>query len=181
VTEPSGQYFLVPAAQLSQVSFVAGAPGSIDSLAMNVFDGTDWGTGATLHISVGANHAPVVSASDVTATKGQAIAASNLFSVTDADGDQMNTYAFIDNTSGASSGHFVFNGVTEPSGQYFLVPQAQLSQVSFVAGAPGSIDSLAMNVFDGTDWGTGAALNVIAASAIGMADPHSHPADWFLF
>src|SRR5260370_799477 len=87
-------------------------------------DGTDWGTGATLHVSVGANHAPVLSASDVTAIKGQSIAASNLFSVTDADGDQMNTYAFIDNTSGASSGHFVFNGVTEPSGQYFLVPQA---------------------------------------------------------
>src|SRR5260370_17831405 len=77
----------------------------------------------------------------------------------------MKTYSFIVNDTAAGSGHFVFNGMTEPSGQYFLVPAAQLSQVSFVAGAPGSIDSLAVNVFDGTDWGTGAPLNVIVGSA----------------
>src|ERR1700681_644791 len=66
------------------------------------------------------NLLPVVLASDVAATKGQAIVASSMFSVTDADGDQMSIYAFVDNSSGASSGHFVFNGVIEPSGQYFL-------------------------------------------------------------
>jgi hypothetical protein len=166
VTEPSGQYLLVSQAQLSEVSFVAGAPGSTDNLSVNVFDGTDWGNGTTLQVSVPADIPPVVSAANVTATAGQSIAASNLFSVTDADGNPIAVYAFEDSTSGASSGHFVFNGVTEPSGQYLLVSQAQLSEVSFVAGAPGSTDNLSVNVFDGTDWGNGTTLQVSVPAAI---------------
>jgi hypothetical protein len=82
--------------------------------------------------------------------------------VTDPNGYPVSVYAFEDSSS---NGHFVFNGVTEPAGQYFLVPEAQLSEVSFVAGAPGSVANLSVNVFDGTDWGNGATFQVSVAAA----------------
>jgi len=108
------------------------------------------GTAATFQVSVPAATPPVISASNVTVAHGQSIAASHLFSVTDAAGNPISTYAFKDATSGASNGHFVFNGVAESSG--FLVSASQLSEVSFVAGAPGSVASLSVNAYDGTDW-----------------------------
>lgn len=58
------------------------------------------------------NHAPVLTIplANVAATAGQTIAASSLFSATDADGDAL-TYYILDNTTAAYSGHFVVNGV----------------------------------------------------------------------
>lgn len=164
VTQAAGSFFLVDRSQLSQVSFVAGSPGSVDHLTINGFDGTDWGTGVSLDVSVAANHAPTLSSSNVSVTTGHAASVSSLFSVNDADGDPMATYGFMDGNGSASSGHFVFNGVTQAAGSYFLVSGAQLSQVSYVAGTPGSVDHVTINAFDGTDWGPGTSLDITTAA-----------------
>ena len=64
----------------------------------------------------GINHAPVVTAADISASRGQVLAASSLFQASDADGDSL-LYFFYDNSADPASGHFTVNGVSgRPTG-----------------------------------------------------------------
>ncbi len=108
------------------------------------------------------NHAPQISfpnGTNVPANPGQILAASSLFSATDADGDTL-TYFFQDGTAAANSGHFVLNGTSIAQGAGFHVTgAAQLAQLTFVAGS--ADDDLSIQLAD--DKGAlsaGAALHV---------------------
>src|SRR5207244_12862473 len=72
-----------------------------------------WGAWKEFHVNAPIDHAPVVSASDVTATHGQDIAASSLFTVSDADNDTITHYQFWDSTADPASGHWVDRGVAQ--------------------------------------------------------------------
>jgi hypothetical protein len=153
VTQGANQIIEVTAAQLAQTSFVVGAGG--DDLFVRAYDGTTWSvaTGAWDHFHVTAsapttNHAPVVTVADRSATAGQTLSASSLFSVTDADNDTITKYQFWDGTTGG--GHFTVNGVTQGVNQIIEVTAAQLAQTSFVVGAGG--DDLYVRAYDGTTW-----------------------------
>jgi hypothetical protein len=126
----SGTYYLAASAELS----------------------SDLGTYKLSAIDTTPNHTPVVSASDINATKGQSLAAANLFSVTDADHDAITSYQLYDNTPGSTSGHFVVNGVVQPAWNPINVTAAQLAQTTFEAGVSGSSDDLWVRAFDGIDW-----------------------------
>jgi len=148
----AGTPFMVTAAQLAQTTFVAGAKGVTDDLFVLASDGaalsgSDY---TSLHVNVAPNHAPVltVPAANVSATQGQSIAASSLFSATDADSDALFYYLF-DGTSTANSGHFVVNGAAVAAGTPFMVTAAQLAQTTFVAGAKGVTDDLFVLASDG--------------------------------
>jgi Ca2+-binding RTX toxin-like protein len=94
------------------------------------------------------NHAPVVMASDFSATKGQVVNASSLFSASDVDGNSL-VYFFYDNTADPTSGHFTVNGVVQAAGVTFALTAAQLAQTTFTAGTFSS-DDLFVNVYDGS-------------------------------
>jgi beta-glucanase (GH16 family) len=96
------------------------------------------------------HHVPVVTAPDVAATHGQGLAASALFSVSDADGDTITKYQFWDSTTDPASGHWVVNGVAQGTNQAIEVTAAQLAQTTFQSGS-GS-DDLWVRAFDGFDW-----------------------------
>jgi hypothetical protein len=140
-----GAAFHVDAAQLAQLTFVAGSVD--DSLSMQV--GDDKGalsSGVGFHVHV--DQAPVltVAASTVTADAGQVLQVSTLFGATDPEGDPL-TYFFQDGTAAANSGHFVLNGTAIAQGAAFHVTgAAQLAQLSFVAGS--ADDDLSMQVGD---------------------------------
>ena len=85
-----------------------------------------------------------MTASDVSATKGQTISASSLVQASDADGDGL-TYFFYDNSADPTSGHFTVNGVVQAAGTTFAVSAAQLAQTTFTAGSLNS-DDLFVNV-----------------------------------
>jgi hypothetical protein len=91
------------------------------------------------------NHAPTVTAPNQTASSGQVLNASSLFSANDADGDSL-LYFFYDNSAAPTSGHFDVNGVVQAAGTTFAVTQAQLAQTTFHAGTTG--DDLFVNVWD---------------------------------
>ncbi|WP_298380269.1 hypothetical protein [uncultured Bradyrhizobium sp.] len=138
----------VTPAQLTGTSFQSGS-GS-DDLWVRANDGITWGAWKEFHVNAPIDHAPVVSASDVTATHGQDIAASNLFTVSDADHDTITNYQFWDSTADPASGHFVVAGVIQPAGQSIDVSAAQLANTSFQSGS-GS-DDLWVRAFDGMMW-----------------------------
>jgi hypothetical protein len=93
---------------------------------------------------------PMVTTSNLSASRNQTIAASSLFSVSDFNGSAITEYQFYDNTTDPLSGHFVLGGVTEPAGTTIDIAASQLSQLSFVTGKVG--DTLQVRAFDGTYW-----------------------------
>jgi ELWxxDGT repeat protein len=149
VPQATGQEILVAAADLASFSFRAASAGS-DNLFMRVFDGAEWSdwTGFTISTT---NTAPVVTAENQTLTKGETVAASSLFEVTDAETDAIQYYQFFDNGRGAGSGVFLLDGVTQATGQEILVAAADLASLSFRAASAGS-DDLYVRAFDGANW-----------------------------
>ncbi|MCC8960436.1 hypothetical protein H8B02_45680, partial [Bradyrhizobium sp. Pear77] len=143
----------VSAANLSQVSYVFGPTGSTpDTLYVRANDSYLWGGWTAFTATPGPDHAPVVTAPNVTVTPGETtVLASSLFSTSDADNDTMTQYAFWD-TGG--SGHWVVNGVAQAANVEIDVSAANLSQVSYVFGPPGSTpDTLYVRANDGYLWG----------------------------
>ena len=149
VVKPANVTFAVSAAQLAQTTFHAGTTVS-DDLFVNVYDGVAWSNPKEFHVNVPPNQAPVVTVSDYSASSGQVISASSLFTATDANNDTL-LYFFLDNTSGPTSGYFTVNGVVKPANVTFAVSAAQLAQTTFHAGTTGS-DDLFVNVYDGVAW-----------------------------
>ena len=147
VVQAAGTTFAVSAAQLAQTTFTAGTASS-DDLFVNVYDGSLFSGPKEFHVNVPANQAPTVTASDFSASKGQVVNASSLFSANDANGDTL-LYFFYDNSAAPTSGHFTVNGVVQAAGTTFAVSAAQLAQTTFTAGTSGS-DDLFVNVYDGS-------------------------------
>ncbi|WP_299107554.1 hypothetical protein, partial [uncultured Bradyrhizobium sp.] len=143
----------VSAANLSQLSYVFGPTGSApDTLYIRANDGFLWGAWTAFTATPGPDQAPVVTAPNVTVTQGETtVLASNLFTTTDADHDAITQYGFWD-TGG--NGHWVVNGVAQAANTEIDVSAANLSQVSYVFGAPGSMpDTLYVRANDGYLWG----------------------------
>src|SRR5215467_13691783 len=125
----------------------SGSPDGLDTVSnVELFQFAD-GT-YTLAQVLNPNHAPVVTVADKSATVGQTLSASSLFSVSDADNDTITKYQFFDATTGGGS--FTVNGVTQGYNQVIEVTAAQLAQTSFVVGAGG--DDLYVRAYDGTTW-----------------------------
>src|SRR5205085_2200814 len=106
----------ISASQLAQTSFVAGAAGTSDQLRVIAYDGQLYSNNSVFsyfNVNVAGNHAPVVTipSANVSATAGQTIAASSLFSGSDVDGNLQGYYIYDDNPA-ANSGHWVVSGTT---------------------------------------------------------------------
>ncbi|KRP98785.1 hypothetical protein AOQ73_20595 [Bradyrhizobium pachyrhizi] len=151
VAQAAGVEIDVAAANLSQVSYVFGPGGSTpDTLYVRANDGSMWGAWKSFTATPGPDTAPVVTASNVTGIHGHSIAATSLFSVTDAENDTITQYAFWD-TGG--NGHWVVNGVAQAANSEIDVSAANLSQVSYVFGPGGSpSDTLWVKANDGSMW-----------------------------
>ena len=148
----------VAASQLSSTTFQSGSVS--DDLWVRASDGTLWGTWTEFHVNAPVDHAPVATASNFTASHNQNIAASSLFSVTDADNDPITAYQVWDSTTDPSSGHWVVNGVAQGTNVAIDVTAAQLSSTTFQSGSVS--DDLWVRASDGTLWGTWTEFHVNA-------------------
>ncbi|WP_249144797.1 hypothetical protein [Bradyrhizobium sp. AUGA SZCCT0274] len=153
----------VSAEHLAQTSFHAGTNIS-DQLWVRAFDGTDWGVWQPFTMVVTqvmaplAGPAPVVSGQDTVATHGQSLDAASLFAVS--GGGHMTRYEFWDSTSGASSGHWVLNGVATQSNVAIEVTAAELASTSFQSGS--GADQLWVRAYDGFQWSKWSEFHVTA-------------------
>ena len=133
MAQGTNQAIDVTAAQLAQTTFQSGS-GS-DDLWVRAFDGIDWSAWKEFHVNAPVNQTPVVTAPDFAASHNQNIAASALFSVSDADGDTITNYQFWDSTDDRASGHWVVNGMAQGTNQAIDVTAAQLAQTTFQSGS----------------------------------------------
>jgi len=147
----------VTAAQLSEVTFVAGTDPT--SLQVRAYDGVNWSAAANAQwapftVNVATTPPPVVTTSSVALAANQTVAASSLFTVSDPNSFAITEYQFWDSTSDPNSGHFFLNGVQAADHTLIDVTAAQLSEVTFVAGTDPT--SLQVRAFDGVNWSAAA-------------------------
>jgi cytochrome oxidase Cu insertion factor (SCO1/SenC/PrrC family) len=185
VTQSAGVVINLTPTQWAQTTFVTGTVS--DDIQARAFDGKDWSaspdpTGSyfspgdiiwgDLQINV-ADIAPVVTASDITAPHSQALRLSNLFVVSDADGDAMTKYEVRYDDFPHSTGYVAINGVAQPVSQTIQITAAQLAQTSYVTGISAG-DALRVRAFDGTAWSNWAPFFVAPtpnhAPVVTMAD-----------
>ena len=105
---------------------------------------------------------------NVAASAGQAIAASSLFSGTDADNDAL-TYFFYDSTAG--DGHFVVNGTVMADQTVFALSGSELAKTTFVAGPGGSSDYIAAMVYDGHTYSGNTSFSYMHVNVAAPAGP----------
>ncbi|HEY7664230.1 MAG TPA: NF038122 family metalloprotease [Xanthobacteraceae bacterium] len=117
-----------------------------DTFNYTASDGNGGTAAAALTITL--DRLPMVMASNVTASREQtSVPASSLFTASDPDGDTVGMYHFYDATG---NGHFVVNGVAQPTATSITVTAAQLAQISYQFGS-GS-DQLFVQAYDGMQW-----------------------------
>jgi hypothetical protein len=152
---PANQAVIVSAAQLSQLSFVAGSPpaGAVpDVLQVSAADAG--GFGATTTFTVDAAQfapnggMPVVTAANQAASVGTTFAAASLFSASAPGGDTILSYEVVDAT--LHSGNWILDGVVEPANQTLDLTAAQLSQLSFQTNFGAATIMVRAN--DGSQW-----------------------------
>ncbi|TAF53483.1 MAG: hypothetical protein EAZ60_20090 [Oscillatoriales cyanobacterium] len=153
--------FSVTPEQLSTVRFVGGSVSGTDSVTIYASDGQTWGSQAVT-MTTKANQAPVVTATNQTVNAGASIVPN--FSVTDADGDRISLYYFLDSNTSSTSGYFTLNGVQQSSA--FSVTPEQLSTVRFVGGSVAGTDSVTIYAYDGQTWGSQAVTMTTKANQI---------------
>ena len=150
----AGTVYTLSAAQYAQTSFVAGDNGVSDDLLVMAYDGYDYSNNTTwseFHVNAGPNQAPQVSlpnGANVAASAGQSLAASSLFTGSDAENDVLTWYVY-DQTPAANSGHFEVDGYALQAGTVYTLSAAQYAQTSFVAGDSGASDDLLVMAYDG--------------------------------
>ena len=148
VMQGANQEIDVSAAQLMQLTYQSGS--GADTLWVRGFDGTQWRPWSPAYtVNAPIDNAPVVTASSLNIHHGQSFAASSLFTLSDADGDSMATYAFWD--GGAGGARFILDGVTQAANQEIDVTAAQLSRLVYQSGS--GTDTLWVRANDGMLWG----------------------------
>lgn len=75
---------------------------------------------------------------------------SNLFTVSDPDGDPIVQYAIVDFTSVAGSGFITLNGVVQAAGTPFIIAASDLPNVLIHGGANLGLDALQIRAWDST-------------------------------
>ena len=76
-------------------------------------------------------------------------------------------YRFRDDSNGADSGYFTFDGVKMPALQTIEVLADQLDRVRFVSGTAGSTDTVAVAGFDGLNWSAWQSATVASMATTG--------------
>ncbi|CAN7314325.1 M10 family metallopeptidase [Bradyrhizobium sp. LjRoot220] len=159
VAQTAGQAIDVSASNLAHTYFQANEASS-DSLWVRAATGNTWSN--WVHFTVYApDAAPVVTAADLIATKGETFQAADLFDAVDSDaGDTISQYQFWDSTANGDSGYFAINDVRQGSNQSITVNASDLANTVFQSGS--GTDQLWVRAFDGQIWSDWKGFNVVA-------------------
>jgi Ca2+-binding RTX toxin-like protein len=168
----------VSAADLANTQFVGTSSAGSDLVWVRASDGqawSDWKSWTMNSWPHASNVAPVASASGSTLLVSDTVSASSLFSVADADGDQMAQYQFWDDVNGG--GYFRINGVQQAAAQSIDVSAADLANTEYVGGSSPATEQVWVRANDGLEWGAWRAWNMTTALHIPNAAPVITAAD----
>jgi Ca2+-binding RTX toxin-like protein len=153
VKQEQGKWFLVDAADLEDLQFVAARGKNIDEIEASAFDGKWWADAESARVRSLENvYAPDIRAKYFTVTAEEALAGKSLFSFNDKDDNTLKVYRFRDASSNAQTGHFVFRGREQAAKQWITVKSNELTKLAYVSGVRNTVEYLQGQVFDGKHW-----------------------------
>ena len=162
--QAAGQFFSITGAELGALFFVGAEQGpAIDNVAVQVFDGFSFSE--LNRFSVVTSGPSIITPTGANVALNQSIAAADLFTVSDPEGDAPQFYLFLDQRTNADGGFFVFNGVRQASNTFFRVNANQLDQLVYRAGTTSQTENIFVQVFDGRDF------SALTNFAVGSTSP----------
>jgi hypothetical protein len=130
---------------------------------VQAYDGSQWGAWTIFNVNPAADHAPAVTASDVTLPHGtSSVLMGSLFTASDPDGDTIAQYRFWDGTADPNSGHVEVNGAPQAKNAYIPITAGQLAQTTFQSGT--ITDRMWVQAYDGSQWGAWTIFNINPAA-----------------
>ena len=162
----------VAAAGLAHTEFVGASATGSDQVWVRANDGQDWSAWKSWNVNSWphlTDAAPVAAASAASVLQNESVAASSLFSVTDADSDAVTQYEFWDDVAGG--GHFSVNGVAQGAAQSIAVSAADLASTVYVGGSDPGTEQVWVRANDGMTWGAWKNWNMTTALHIPNAAP----------
>ena len=146
----ANRFHVIDIDDIDNVVYIGARTESGETFSVQAFDGEFRSRLVTAPVFTG-NSSPVVTpAGNPRIRSGQRIAASNIFNVTDVDGDAIQRYLIVDRNPAFNSGFFELDGQRQVSGTFFRVDANELSRLRFVGGTPGGIiDTIGIQAFDG--------------------------------
>ncbi len=154
---PSGTFFELTPAEFERLEYVGGVFGRLDEpILISASDGTTFSAIESFNITTLANvNAPVLRAFDVNGRRGAQVNARSLFSFFDAEGDNLTSVTFTDNSAVANGNFFSIDGVEQPAQRSFTVDFSvvEAGRVTYTLGQTGTPETFRINASDGTNTG----------------------------
>jgi hypothetical protein len=152
--KPANTAFTVNAADLGNVWARGGQGGGWDNMQVRAFDGKDWGAWDTFKFTTVPNAAPVAVIDDKAVSKNEWVKASTLLKATDADGNAITEYQFVDKFAAKGSAYFYTPDKPEHAGnEVFTVKAADLGNVWIRGAQTAGWDTMQVRASDGVAWG----------------------------
>ena len=135
---------------IGNVFYNGAANVSGETFSVQAFDGELRSQLLTAPVFTGNTSPVVTSRGNPRVRSGQNVAASSLFNVTDADGDTIRSYFFVDRNPSANSGFFELDGERQLAGVFFRIDADELSGLRYIGGNPGgTTDTIGIQAYDG--------------------------------
>ncbi len=172
VAQPALSTITLTPDQLSGLEYAADTVQGNGKLKVRAYDGFAWGAWTSWDITSSdhaTNTAAVVTSGDGVVGLGASVAASSLFGVSDADGDAVQKYQFIDTTEGG--GYLVLDGVAQAADTTISLTADQLAGLQYVGGDIQGTEKLKARTWDGLAWGAWTAWDMISSDHAANAAP----------
>lgn len=173
VRQPSNSWFYVKAKDYNKLYYYTGTSRTRENLLGRYFDGAQWSRVARSKVTTTLNRfRPEVEGLYITKSREETFPISDLFNVTDRDGNTDKVYRFRDVTGQANSGFITVNGVVQPSRVWITVPAEDLGNTFYTTSTVPRLDGVSITVNDGR-FQSSASLGYVAVTALPVVDPTS--------
>lgn len=147
---PAGEFRLVFAENLDQVTYVTTGPASTETIDIVSFDGELFSTIQSNTITTVPNvNRPVAQFTRGEAQSGLLTPVAPLVNVTDDDGNSIKFYDFVNTSPHSVHGELVFNGIVQPRQTPFRVQPDELDQLQFLGGEREIVQQIRVRGSDG--------------------------------
>ena len=160
----SNEWIRILPSELPVFTYRGDSLAGTETFSVRVSDGLFLSNESLANVTSG-NSSPVVTATDGRVNPLQSKRIDNQFFVSDADGDSIIEYIFVDENLGADSGYFTLRG-DRIFAQQFTVIAGDLPDLDFVGGNFGvQIDPIRIQAFDGFSYSENASFTMLTSTA----------------
>ena len=152
VRQASNTFIEVGLNDLQFVRYNAGLIESSETFSVQVGDGGPELSAvdiAVVNTITGNFFAPTIDVTPGSVQEREILDPTTLFTVSDPEGNPPVRFFFADRRANNNGGFFLFNGVRQESGRFFVVEADELDQLSYVGGRFGQTENIGIQVFDG--------------------------------